>query len=216
MRVILFGATGMIGRGVLTECLLDDRVTAVLAVGRASTGVTHGKLREILHDDLLELAPVEGELGGYDACFFCLGVSSAGMRERDYRRITYDFTLSVGETLARLSPGSTFVYVSGAGADARGRAMWARVKGETENALLALPLEAYMFRPGYVQPVHGVRSRTRLYQAAYVITRPLFPVLRRLVGGAVTTTEQVGRAMIAVAERGTAKRILGPADINAL
>jgi uncharacterized protein YbjT (DUF2867 family) len=216
MRVILFGATGMIGRGVLRECLLDDRVTAVLAVGRASTGVTHGKLREILHDDLLELAPVEGELGGYDACFFCLGVSSAGMRERDYRRITYDFTLSVGETLARLSPGSTFVYVSGAGADARGRAMWARVKGETENALLALPLEAYMFRPGYVQPMHGVRSRTRLYQAAYVITRPLFPVLRRLVGGAVTTTEQVGRAMIAVAERGAAKRILGPADINAL
>ncbi|MFB4271811.1 epimerase [Nonomuraea sp. GTA35] len=216
MRVILFGATGMIGRGVLRECLLDDRVTAVLAVGRASTGVTHGKLREILHDDLLEPAPVEGELGGYDACFFCLGVSSAGMRERDYRRITYDFTLSVGETLARLSPGSTFVYVSGAGADARGRAMWARVKGETENALLALPLEAYMFRPGYVQPMHGVRSRTRLYQAAYVITRPLFPVLRRLVGGGVTTTEQVGRAMIAVAERGAAKRILGPADINAL
>lgn len=183
MRVILFGATGMIGRGVLRECLLDGRVTAVLAVGRAPAGVAHGKLREILHDDLLDLAPVEGELGGYDACFFCLGVSSAGMREQDYRRITYDFTLSAGGTLARLSPGSTFVYVSGAGADARGRAMWARVKGETENALLALPLEAYVFRPGYVQPMHGVRSRTRLYQAAYVITRPLFPVLRRLVAG---------------------------------
>ncbi|MEV0826087.1 epimerase [Nonomuraea rubra] len=216
MRVILFGATGMIGRGVLRECLLDERVTAVLAVGRASTGVPHGKLREILHDDLLDLGPIEGELGGYDACFFCLGVSAAGMREPEYRRITYDFTLSVGETLARLSPGSRFVYVSGAGTNARGRAMWARVKGQTENALLALPLEAYMFRVGFVQPMHGVRSRTRLYQAAYVITRPLFPVLRRLVGGGVTTTEQVGRAMIAVAERGAAKRILGPADINAL
>ncbi|GAA2843756.1 NAD-dependent epimerase/dehydratase family protein [Nonomuraea rubra] len=216
MRVILFGATGMIGRGVLRECLLDERVTAVLAVGRASTGVSHGKLREVLHDDLLDLGPVEGELGGYDACFFCLGVSAAGMREPEYRRITYEFTLSVGETLARLSPGSRFVYVSGAGTNAQGRAMWARVKGQTENALLALPLEAYMFRVGFVQPMHGVRSRTRLYQAAYVITRPLFPVLRRLVGGGVTTTEQVGRAMIAVAERGAAKRILGPADINAL
>ncbi|UBU10095.1 Rossmann-fold NAD(P)-binding domain-containing protein [Nonomuraea gerenzanensis] len=216
MKVILFGATGMIGRGVLRECLLDNRVTAVLAVGRSSTGVTHEKLREILHDDLLDLAAIEGELGGYDACFFCLGVSSAGMREPEYRRITYDFTLSAGRTLARLSPGSTFVYVSGAGTNAQGRAMWARVKGETENALLALPLEVYLFRPGYVQPMHGVRSRTRLYQAAYVITRPLFPLVRRLVAGGVTTTEQVGRAMIAVAERGAAKRILGPADINAL
>ncbi|MGR6916921.1 NAD-dependent epimerase/dehydratase family protein [[Actinomadura] parvosata] len=216
MRVILFGATGMIGRGVLRECLLDERVSAVLAVGRAATGVSHRKLREVLHGDLLDLAPVEGELGGYDACFFCLGVSSAGMREKEYRHITYDFTVSVGETLARLSPGSTFVYVSGAGTDAHGRAMWARVKGETENALLALPLEAYMFRPGFVQPMHGVRSRTRLYRAAYIITRPLFPVLRRVIGGGMTTTEQIGRAMIAVAERGAAKRILGPADINAL
>ncbi|TYB63835.1 epimerase [Nonomuraea sp. PA05] len=216
MRVLLFGATGMVGRGVLRECLLDDRVTAVLAVGRSSTGVSHPKLRELPHGDLLDLTPVEGELGEYDACFFCLGVSAVGMAEQDYRRITYGFTLSVGETLARLSPRSAFVYVSGAGTNARGRAMWARVKGETENALLALPLEAYMFRPGFIQPMHGVRSRTRLYQAAYVVTRPLFPVLRRLVGGGVTTTEQIGRAMIAVAERGAGKRVLGPADINAL
>ncbi|GAA2209375.1 epimerase [Nonomuraea monospora] len=216
MRVLLFGATGMVGRGVLRECLLDDRVTEVLAVGRSSTGVSHAKLRELPHGDLLDLASVEGELGGYDACFFCLGVSAVGMAEKDYRRITYDFTLSVGETLARLSPRSTFVYVSGAGTNARGRAMWARVKGETENALLALPLEAYMFRPGFIQPMHGVRSRTRLYQAAYVVTRPLFPVLRRLVGGGVTTTEQIGRAMIVVAERGAGKRVLGSADINAL
>ncbi|SEG91045.1 NAD dependent epimerase/dehydratase family protein [Nonomuraea solani] len=216
MRVIIFGATGMVGRGVLRECLLDERVTAVLGVGRSATGVAHAKLREIRHADLLDLTAIEGELGGYDACFFCLGVSSVGMAEADYRRITYDVTLSVGRTLARLGPGSTFVYVSGAGTDARGRAMWARVKGETENALLALPLEGYMFRPGYIQPMHGVTSRTRFYRLAYVVTRPLYPMLRRLFGGGVTTTERIGQAMIAVAERGAPRRILGPADINAL
>ncbi|MEW1841075.1 epimerase [Nonomuraea angiospora] len=216
MRVILFGATGMVGRGVLRECLLDDRVDAVLTVGRAPTGVVHGKLREITHRDLLDLAPIEAELAGYDACFFCLGVSSAGMSEQDYRRITYDVTLAAGRTLARLNPGSTFVYVSGAGTDAQGRSMWARVKGATENALLELPFEAYMFRPGYIQPMHGVTSRTRVYRLAYVVTRPLYPILRRLFASAVTTTERIGRAMIAVAERGAPKRILGPSDINAL
>ncbi|TMR89172.1 NAD(P)H-binding protein [Nonomuraea basaltis] len=216
MKVILFGATGMVGRGVLRECLLDDRVTAVLAVGRAPTGIEHGKLREITHGDLLDLTPIEEELAGYDACFFCLGVSSAGMSEKDYRRITYDYTMSVANTLARLSPDSTFVYVSGVGTDAQGRAMWARVKGATENALLALPLQAYMFRPGYIQPMHGITSRTRLYRLAYVVVRPLYPVLRRLFPSAVTTTERIGQAMITVAERGAPKRILGPSDINAL
>lgn len=216
MRVILFGATGMVGRGVLRECLLDDRVTAVLTVGRAVTGVTHGKLRELRHDDLLDLSAIEDELRGCDACFFCLGVSSAGMKERDYRRVTYDFTLSAGRTLARLNPGSTFVYVSGVGTDAQGRAMWARVKGETENALLELPLEAYMFRPGYIQPMYGVTSRTPFYRLAYVVVRPFYPVLRRLFGAGITTTEQIGQAMITVAERGAPKRFLGPADINAL
>ncbi|MEV0385165.1 NAD(P)H-binding protein [Nonomuraea sp. NPDC050643] len=216
MKVILFGGTGMVGRGVLRECLLDERVTAVLAVGRNATGVAHDKLREIRHADLLDLAAIEGELGGHDACFFCLGVSSAGMGERAYRRVTYDFTLSVAETLARLSPGSAFVYVSGVGTDAQGRAMWARVKGETENALLALPLEAYMFRPGYIQPMHGVTSRTRFYRLAYVVARPLYPLLRRWFGPGMTTTERIGQAMITVAERGAPKRILGPADINAL
>ncbi|MFG1708961.1 epimerase [Nonomuraea sp. M3C6] len=215
MRVILFGATGMVGRGVLRECLLDDRVTAVLTVGRAPTGVVHDKLREIRHDDLLDLAPIEGELAGYDACFFCLGVSSAGMSEKEYRRVTYDFTLSVAQVLARLSPDSTFVYVSGVGTDPQGRAMWARVKGATENALLELPFRAYMFRPGYIQP-HRVTSRTRIYRLAYVVTRPLYPVLRRLFPSAVTTTERIGQAVITVAERGAPMRILGPSDINAL
>lgn len=216
MNVIIFGATGMVGRGVLRECLLDDRVSAVLTVGRAPTGITHAKLREIVHGDLLDLTPIEADLAGSDACFFCLGVSSAGMSEKDYRHITYDYTMSVANTLARLNPGSTFVYVSGVGTDAHGRAMWARVKGETENALLALSFEAYMFRPGYIQPMHGVTSRTRLYRLAYVVTRHLYPVLRRLFPSAVTTTERIGQAMITVAERGAPERILGPAGINAL
>ncbi|MGW7480306.1 NAD-dependent epimerase/dehydratase family protein [Nonomuraea muscovyensis] len=216
MRVIIFGATGMVGQGVLRECLLDDRVERVLTVGRSPTGRAHPKLREIAHADLLDLSPIEDELAGHDACFFCLGVSSAGMSEREYRRVTYDITLAAGTTLARLSPGSTFVYVSGMGTDAQGRAMWARVKGATENALLALPLRTYLFRPGYIQPVHGVTSRTRWYRLAYVVTVPFYPVLRRLLPGAVTTTEHIGQAMIAVAERGAPERVLGPAAINAL
>ncbi|WP_336214169.1 NAD(P)H-binding protein [Nonomuraea sp. LPB2021202275-12-8] len=216
MKVIIFGATGMLGQGVLRECLADDRVRAVLTVGRSPTGRAHGKLREIVHADLLDLAPVEAELAGFDACFFCLGVSSAGMEEESYRRITYDFTLSAGTTLARLNPGSTFVYVSGAGTDAQGRRMWARVKGMTENALLALPFEAYMLRPGYIQPMYGATSRTPFYRLAYVVARPFYPVLRRLLPSAVTTTEQIGRAMIAIADHGAPKRVLGAADINAL
>ncbi|MER6580446.1 NAD(P)H-binding protein [Nonomuraea sp. NPDC001023] len=216
MRVIIFGATGMVGRGVLRECLLDERVTAVLTVGRSPTGTVHPKLRELTHADLSDLSDIEDELSGYDACFFCLGVSSAGMSERDYRRVTYDYTLAAGTTLARLSPSSTFVYVSGAGTDAHGRAMWARVKGATENALLALPFHAYMFRPGYIQPMHGVTSRTRWYRLAYVVAAPLYPLLRRLFPASVTTTERIGQAMITVAERGAPERILGPAAINAL
>ncbi|WP_433518177.1 epimerase [Nonomuraea sp. CA-143628] len=216
MKVIIFGATGMVGQGALRECLADDRVTTVLTVGRTPTGRTHDKLRELAHPDLLDLTPIEAELSGYDACFFCLGVSSAGMSEKDYRRVTYDFTLATGETLARLNPGSTFVYVSGVGTDAHGRAMWARVKGQTENALLALPFEAYMFRPGYIQPMHGVTSRTTWYRLAYVVTAPFYPMLRLLFPTAVTTTERIGRAMITVAAQGAPKRILGPLEINAL
>ncbi|MEU6724413.1 NAD-dependent epimerase/dehydratase family protein [Nonomuraea wenchangensis] len=216
MKVIIFGATGMVGRGVLRECLLDARVTDVLTVGRTATGVVHPKLRELVHGDMADLSPIEDRLAGYDACFFCLGVSSAGMSEQDYRHVTYDYTVTAGRVLARLSPGSVFVYVSGAGTDAHGRAMWARVKGETENALLAMDLRAYMFRPGYIHPMHGVTSRTRLYRLGYIVTRPIYPLLRRMFGAEMTTTEQIGKAMIAVAEHGAPERILGPAGINAL
>jgi uncharacterized protein YbjT (DUF2867 family) len=218
MKVIVLGATGMIGHGVLRECLRDTDVDEVLVIGRTPTGQRHPKLREIHHPDLMDLQPIEGELGGYDPCFFCLGVSSAGMKEKEYRRVTYDLTMSVARTLARLSPDLTFVYVSGMGTDStgRGRTMWARVKGETENALLALPPRAYMLRPGFIQPLHGARSKTRLYAAIYAVTSPLYSVLRRLLPGMVTTTEQLGRAMLTIAKAGASKRILETRDINAV
>jgi uncharacterized protein YbjT (DUF2867 family) len=219
MKVLLFGASGMVGQGVLRECLLDPEVKQVLAVGRRPSGARHEKLLDLVAADLHDLAPHAAELTGFDACFFCLGVSSAGMREADYRRVTKDLTLAVAGTLARLNPGMTFVYVSGEGTDSteRGRSMWARVKGETENALLRLPFaSAYMFRPGFIQPLHGITSRTRLYRAAYAVASPLFPVLDRLVPDHATTTERLGRAMLAVAKRGAPKKVLVTRDLNAL
>ena len=203
MNVILFGATGMVGQGVLRECLLDPEVESVLAIGRSTIEQQHEKLHEIVLKTLTDLSSVENRLSGYDACFFCLGVSSAGMSEDDYRRVTYDLSLSVAATLARLNPAMTFIYVSGAGTDSseHGRMMWARIKGKTENALLAMPFKAaYMFRPGYIQPMHGVRTKTKWYGTAYAIMAPLYPLLRRLFPRFVTTTEQLGRAMISSLE----------------
>lgn len=216
MKIILFGATGMVGQGVLRECLRDDRVEQVLVVGRTALGTTDAKLREIVRADLFDLSPVADDLTGYDACFFCLGVSSVGMNEADYRRITYDLTLAAATTLAQRSPGTTFVYVSGASTDSseQGRVMWARVKGATENAVLALPLRAFMFRPGYIQPMHGITSKTRLYAVIYRVVAPLYPLLRRLFPRFVTTNESIGQAMIAVAENGFPKQVLENTDIN--
>jgi uncharacterized protein YbjT (DUF2867 family) len=218
VKVTLFGATGMIGQGVLRECLLAADVENVLAIGRSPVGQRHDKLRELVHRDFMDFSAIDGELAGYDTCFFCLGASSAGMSEPAYRRVTYEFTLSAARALAQRNPGMTFVYVSGQGTDnsGQGRWMWARVKGETENALLALPLQAYMFRPGFIQPLHGVRSRTRLYRLAYLVAAPLLPLVRRRWPSRVTTTEQVGLAMLHVARQGAPKRVLETADINAL
>jgi uncharacterized protein YbjT (DUF2867 family) len=217
VKVIVFGATGMVGRGVLRECLAEPSVERVLVVGRTATGAVDGKLREIVRADLFDLSDIADELTGYDACFFCLGVSSAGMAEEKYRRVTYDLTVGVARILAERNPGSAFVYVSGQGTDSseKGRSMWARVKGATENALLRLPLRAYLFRPGYIQPLHGITSRTRWYRLMYVLTTPLYPVLKRLFPGQVTTTEQLGRAMINLARDGGPSRVLVPRDINA-
>jgi uncharacterized protein YbjT (DUF2867 family) len=219
MNVILFGATGMVGQGVLRECLLDPEVESVLAIGRSAIEQQHEKLHEIVLKTLTDLSSVENRLSGYDACFFCLGVSSAGMSEDDYRRVTYDLSLSVAAILARLNPAMTFIYVSGAGTDSseHGRMMWARIKGKTENALLAMPFKAaYMFRPGYIQPMHGVRTKTKWYGTAYAIMAPLYPLLRRLFPRYVTTTEQLGRAMISVAKTSATKRVLESNDINAI
>ncbi|WP_246159108.1 NAD(P)H-binding protein [Catellatospora sichuanensis] len=217
MKVIVFGATGMVGQGVLRECLLDDRVARVLVVGRTATGRSHPKLTEIVRDDLHDLSPVAADLAGYDACFFCLGVSAAGMTEAAYTRITYDLTMAAAGVLAEVSPGTRFAYISGSGTDStgHGRMMWARVKGRTENALLAMPLDAYMFRPGFIQPRHGITSKTGWYRTLYKITGPLHPLLARIPGLA-TTTDQLGRAMIHVGLSGAPKRILTNRDINTL
>lgn len=219
MNVILFGATGMVGQGVLRECLLDPAVGRVLAVGRAPTGKSDVKLRELIHRDFTDFSSAEKELTGYDACFYCLGVSSAGMKEADYRRVTRDYALAAAQVLARANPGMTLVFVSGAGTDSteRGRSMWARVKGETENALLKLPFKAAcMFRPAFIQPLHGITSRTPMYRALYAVIAPLVPVIRALAPKYVTTTERVGRAMLRVAREGAPRPVLESWEIDAL
>ena len=218
MNVILFGATGMVGSGVLIECLEHPGVQSVLVIGRTSCGVAHPKLREVIRAELFDYADAAADLQGVDACFFCLGVSAVGMTEPAYRRLTYDLTVAAADALVAQNPALTFCYVSGEGTDSteRGRVMWARVKGATENHLLALPCKAYMFRPGYIQPLKGVRSRTTWYQAVYNVVGPLYPLLRRLAPTHVTTTVNVGRAMIRVATVGYPKHILENPDINAL
>jgi uncharacterized protein YbjT (DUF2867 family) len=219
MKVILFGATGMVGQGVLRECLLDPGVESVLAVGRSPTGQRNAKLREILHDNFFDFSAIESGLAGFDACFFCLGVSSVGMSEQSYRHLTYDLTLAAATTLSKLSPGMVFIYVTGQGTDSteQGRLMWARVKGKTENDLRKLPFKAaYMFRPAAIQPLHGIRSKTTWYQAVYVLGAPVLTLLHRLAPKYVTTTEQLGRAMIKVAGSGYPRAVLESEDINRL
>src|ERR1700721_70324 len=225
MNVLLFGATGMVGQGVLRECLLDPGVELVVSIGRSATGgrsasdVSNPKLREIVHADLTDYSTLEAQLTGFDACFFCLGISSAGLTEEQYARITYDIALRAAETLARLNTGMTFVYVSGAGTDSteHGRTMWARVKGRTEDALLRLPFKAaFMFRPGIIVPRFGARSKTASYRVLYTLSRPLLPLLRRAFPNQVLTTDEIGRAMLIVARYGAPKPVLETRDIRLL
>jgi uncharacterized protein YbjT (DUF2867 family) len=213
MKVILFGSTGMVGQGVLRECLADPDVTEVVAVLRAATGQQHPKLREIEHADFTDFSGLQDFSGPQngDACFWCLGVSSNGMSEADYARVTFDFTMAAAKVLVR--PTMTFIFVSGAGA--QGNSMWARVKRRTEDALFALPFKAvYVFRPGMIQPLHGIRSRTRLYNVLYPLIYPLMLVTKVVAPGFVTNTERVGQAMLRVARNGFAKKVLENSDIN--
>ena len=219
MKVILFGATGMVGQGVLRECLLDPDVQQVLSIVRTPTNQQHPKLRELVHTDFFNYSTIEPQLTGFDACLFSLGVSSAGMAEAQYTHLTHDLTLAAATTLAKLNPNMTFLYVSGAGTDSteRGRSMWARIKGKTENDLLKLPFRAaYMFRPGVIQPLHGIKSKTRVYQLFYTLLGPILPLLKSAFPQYVTTTEQLGRAMLRVAKQGFPKPILEQKDINSL
>ncbi len=212
LKVILFGATGMVGEGVLHECLRREEVESVLAINRKPCGIVADKFKEVVHADFLELSPIVSQLSGYNACFFCMGVSSIGMKEADYHRITYDITMNVARTLAKLNPDMVLCYVSGVGTDSsgQGRYMWARVKGKTENDLLRLPLRgAYMFRPGYIHPTPGLKNTYRIYK----LTAPLYPLLKVLARKYVCTLEEIGLAMINVALKGDYKSILECEDI---
>jgi uncharacterized protein YbjT (DUF2867 family) len=216
MKVILFGATGMVGQGILRECLLDARVTTVLTIGRNATGQLHAKLREITLPDLFDLAPIADRLAGYDVCFFSLGVSSVGMTEEQYTHTTYDLTLSIAHTLLDLNPALIFFYISGAGTDSteKGRSMWARVKGRTENDLLRMPFKAaYMLRPGFIAPLHGIQSKTALYRMLYKIAAPIVPLLQRTFPRYVTSTEELARSMIRLAAGHSPSRVIENREI---
>jgi uncharacterized protein YbjT (DUF2867 family) len=219
MKVILFGASGMVGQGVLRECLASDAVESVLLVGRNPAGVNHAKVRDLVQANLYDYTSIEDELSGCDACFFCLGVSAGGMGEVDYSKVTFDLTLAAASALLARNPGMTFIYVSGEGTDSteKGRTMWARVKGKTENALLALGFRrAYMFRPGFIRPLDGIKSKTSSYRMVYALLGPVFPVVKALAPTHVTTTRNVGLAMIRVARNGYEKPVLENPDINAV
>jgi uncharacterized protein YbjT (DUF2867 family) len=218
IKAIIFGATGMIGQGVLLECLEDPRVESVLAIGRKSTGKSHPKLKEVLHQDFEDYSAIEDQLQGYNACFYCLGVSAAGMSEEQYHRITYDFSVKAAAVLSRLNPDMTFSFISGAGTDAteKGSTMWARVKGKAENAVQKFPFKAtYMFRPGYIQPMKGVTSATRSYRIMYAIFKPFYFLLKG-IPKYVTSSVKLGQAMINAADFGYEKTVLESTDINLL
>lgn len=215
IKAIITGATGMVGEGVLHECLLHPQVESVLAINRKPCGVSHPKLKEIIHKDFFDLSPIENQLAGYNACFFCLGVSSIGMKEPEYYKFTYTLTLHVAETLSKLNPAMTFCYISGKSTDSteKGRMMWARVKGKTENDLFKLPFkEVYAFRPGYMHPTKGLKNTLKSYKH---ITW-MYPFFRTFLPNYVSTLKELGLAMINAALFGYEKKILEVKDIRVL
>ncbi|MCH6573850.1 MAG: NAD-dependent epimerase/dehydratase family protein [Bacteroidetes bacterium] len=212
INAIIFGATGMVGEGVLHECLKHPDIESVLVINRRSCGVNHEKLREIIHTDFLDFSTIENELAGYNACYFCMGVSSIGKKEEEYTRLTYDLTMHVANTLVKLNPEMTFCYISGAGTDSteKGRSMWARVKGKTENDLMKLPFKAsYMFRPGYIQPTKGLKNTYKFYK----VVAPIYPLIKLLFSKYVCTLQEIGLSMINVTLYGSDKQILECKDI---
>ena len=218
MRVLIFGATGMVGQGVLRECLEDPGIESITIIGRTASGMVLPRVKEIVRADLFDYSGFETVFSAVDACFFCLGVTSSGMSEAEYTRLTYTLTLAAAQALSRIRPGTAFIYVSGSGTDSseKGRSMWARVKGRTENDLLKLPLNAWMFRPGFIQPMDGIQSKTPAYRRFYKAIGPLLPLLHKALPNQVLTTREIGQAMIALARDGYSKRILEARDIRAV
>jgi nucleoside-diphosphate-sugar epimerase len=214
INAIITGATGMVGEGVLLECLDHPDVEKVLVINRKPGGIAHPKLQEIIHADFFDLAPIEAQLTGYNACFFCLGISSVGISKEEYNRITYDLTLNVGRVLAQLNPEMTFCYVTGVGTDSseQGNSAWARVKGATENALMQLFEHAYMFRPGFMKAVPGQKNIKSYYKLIFW----LYPIGRALFPSGFCTLQEVGQAMIKAAGKGYSKKILEVKDIVVL
>jgi hypothetical protein len=215
IKAIILGATGMVGEGVLHESLNHPEVESVLLINRKPCGITHDKLQEIIHQDFFNFSAIEDQLDGYNACYFCMGVSSIGMKEAEYRRITYDLTLYIANLLVKKNPEMVFCYVSGAGTDSteKGRTMWARIKGKTENDLLKLPFkDAYMFRPGYIQPIKGMKNSYKIYK----VTGPIYPLLKSLFSKYVGTLEELSLAMINTLLTGSDKKILECKDIREL
>ncbi len=219
MKVLIFGATGMVGGGALRECLQAPDVELVQTVGRAPSGQAHPKLREVVHADMWNYDNMTQELNDFDACFFCIGVTSSGMSEKNYRHLTHDMALAAASALARLNPTMVFVYVSAMGADSKGssRIMWERVRGDTENALLKLPFRGvYILRPGMIEPMDGIKSRTAAYRWFYTLTKPVLPLLRRAMPNHVLSTRQMAQAMLKLVRSGASRRVLESADINAM
>lgn len=215
MNVIVTGATGMVGEGVLHECLNNKEVERVLAINRKPSGVKHPKLKEVIHGDFFNLSAIGSHLSGYDACFFCLGVSSVGMNEADYTHFTYDLTMHVASTLSRLNRDMTFIYISGAGTDSseKGRMMWARVKGRTENDLQKLPFKkSYAFRPGFIAPTKGLKNTLKLYRYLGWIV----PIVKAVSPGSIVSLQEIGLAMIHAVKKGYSKNVLEITDIKAM
>lgn len=212
IKTIITGATGMVGEGVLHECLLNPEVESVLVINRRPCNTQHPKLKEIIHNDFFDFTGIEAELTGYNACFFCLGISSVGMKEEDYHRVTYDLTMALANVLAKLNPDMTFCYVSGGATDSteKGNMMWARVKGKTENHLIKLfSPKAYMFRPGYIQPTKGLKNTYTTYK----VLAPLYPLWKLLFPRFVCTLKEIGMAMINTVNKGYDKQVLEVPDI---